>query len=88
MALFLLNCLKIGGYFGENKREKNLSQNEIFIAELLLHHLQISQFNSHEVSELHVENDDLINSSSQFIGGAIYPSLALFNHSCNPGVIR
>ncbi|XP_065209611.1 SET and MYND domain-containing protein 4-like [Planococcus citri] len=88
MALFLTKCLKVGGYFGEDCINEKLTNDEIFITKLLLHHLQVSQFNSHEISELRIKNHDLINSSSEFIGGAIYPTLALFNHSCNPGVIR
>lgn len=91
MALFLLKCLKAGGYFdkkGEIIESENLSENEVFIAKLLLHHLQVSQFNAHEVSELQVKKEGLPTSSSEFIGGAIYPTLALLNHSCNPAVIR
>lgn len=88
MAIFLFKCLKAGGYFGHDTVDEKLPEEEIFIIKLLLRHLQVSQFNSHEVSELRIKDSDLIDSSSEFIGGAIYPTLALFNHSCSPGIIR
>jgi hypothetical protein len=27
-------------------------------------------------------------SKSVFIGGAVYPTLAMFNHSCDPSIVR
>lgn len=95
MAVFLLDCLKQTSYF--TQEDENIengdvtgppSENEIYIAELLLHNLQVLQFNAHEVSEIQVHNNDIETASSEFIGGALYPTLALFNHSCNPHVMR
>lgn len=31
---------------------------------------------------------DLSKGKSLFIGGGVFPTVALFNHSCNPGVVR
>lgn len=31
---------------------------------------------------------DLSKGKSLFVGGGVYPTVALFNHSCNPGVVR
>ena len=56
---------------------------------LLLRHLQILQFNAHEVSELQIEEGSKINSgNSVFLGGGLFPTLAMFNHSCDPGIVR
>ncbi|XP_054271330.1 SET and MYND domain-containing protein 4 [Macrosteles quadrilineatus] len=91
VAVFLLRCLKTTDYFkmqDENTittNEKMLSENEKFIGGLILRHIQSLQFNSHEVSELVIDGK---NKKSVFIGGAVYPTLALFNHSCNPGIVR
>lgn len=52
-----------------------------------MHNLQFLQYNAHEISELQRENERDIGKST-FIGGGLYPTLALFNHSCEPGVTR
>jgi hypothetical protein len=45
------------------------------------------QYNAHEISELqYKEKNDT--GSSVFIGGGIYPTVAFFNHSCDPGIVR
>lgn len=95
MTLFLLQCLRKTSYFHKNSTvsdpnepSPHLNDEEIFIAQLILHHLQILQFNAHEVSELEIRNNETRSLNSKFIGGALFPTLALFNHSCNPGVVR
>lgn len=45
------------------------------------------QFNAHEISELQVRDKNDVGTSA-FIGGGIYPTVAFFNHSCDPGVVR
>lgn len=54
MAAWLLRLLKISEYLPENVKtsdsaDNKLSCEELFIAGLLLHNLQLLQFNSHEV---------------------------------------
>uniref|UniRef100_A0A182NUN6 MYND-type domain-containing protein n=1 Tax=Anopheles dirus TaxID=7168 RepID=A0A182NUN6_9DIPT len=80
MATLLNTCLTLGGY-GSCPREEN------FIGGLLVHNLQLLQFNAHEVSEIIRDTPEDIGKST-FIGGGLYPTLALFNHSCDPGVTR
>lgn len=43
-----------------------------------------------QISELAVPkgNNTLAKAKNKFIGGGLYPTISLFNHSCNPGVIR
>lgn len=59
--------------------------------------MQLCQFNAHEVSELGASTDgkNIVRTSklpgelsNRMLGGAVYPTLALFNHSCNPGLVR
>jgi len=91
MALFLLKCLREGGYFGPNQYDDYLSigEEEVFIATLLLRHLQLLQFNAHEIHEfLQVGDDTMRGTKTAYIGLGIYPTVALFNHSCHPSVGR
>ena len=69
--------------------EHELTQDEVFVGGLLLHHLQLLQFNAHEISELQLESSEKLNTArSAFLGGGLFPTLALFNHSCDPGLVR
>lgn len=45
------------------------------------------QFNAHEISELQYK-DKNDTGNSAFIGGGLYATVAFFNHSCDPGVVR
>ncbi|GAB1861357.1 SET and MYND domain-containing protein 4 [Camponotus japonicus] len=95
MAAWLFRLLKTSEYLPESMKtadtaHNKLSDEELFIAELLLHNLQLLQFNSHEISELIKPKGEktLSKAKSIFIGGGVYPTVAMLNHSCNPGVIR
>lgn len=81
MAHFLTSCLKEGKFFEETE------QHFVYIGGLVLRNLQILQFNAHEISELQLKGAK-DTGSSVFIGGALYPTLSLFNHSCDPGLVR
>nr|CAD7439591.1 unnamed protein product [Timema bartmani] len=66
-----------------------LSEEELLIGSLLLRHLQLLQFNAHEVYETRIEAPrQLRTSKTEYIGVAIYPTVALFNHDCYPAVTR
>ncbi|XP_047102069.1 SET and MYND domain-containing protein 4-like isoform X2 [Schistocerca piceifrons] len=75
-----------GTSISEDKIEGELTENEAFIGGLLLHHLELLQFNAHEISEIILNKDGT--AKSVFLGGGLYPTLALFNHSCNPSIVR
>ncbi|XP_066138308.1 SET and MYND domain-containing protein 4-like [Euwallacea fornicatus] len=96
MAIYLLRLLKQGYYFGESC-DDSLSEDEQFIGGLILRHLQILQFNAHDISELqnchqNDEKDKLsyrsVNYENATIGAALYPTVAMFNHSCDPSIVR
>ena len=63
-VVMMLRCLKKLGYFGEEIKEKSndpdepevFTEDEIYIAKLLCHFLELMQFNSHEVAQ--VRNGD------------------------------
>uniref|UniRef100_A0A1B0CSA0 Protein-lysine N-methyltransferase SMYD4 n=1 Tax=Lutzomyia longipalpis TaxID=7200 RepID=A0A1B0CSA0_LUTLO len=83
MSFFLVNCLRAGGYFDNNSSEGVVHE----IAGFLLRTLQVLQFNTHEVFELQTGKTTQ-DRKTHFIGGALYPTVSLFNHSCDPGVVR
>jgi len=84
-SVLLLRCLESQDYFGDDSSDED----KIFIGTLLTHFLQILQFNAHEVAQFEMRGKKFEDGSkSQYIGVAIYPTLALFNHSCEPSVIR
>lgn len=64
------------------------------IGGLILKNLQVLQFNAHEVFELQCPkpgaNKNVIkhDGKSVFLAGAVFPTLALFNHACDPSVVR
>lgn len=78
MAYFLTHCLRLAEFF-----PADATDDFDFVGALVLRNLQIVQFNSHEVYELAKDG-----SRTVFLGGGLYPTLALFNHSCNPGIVR
>lgn len=55
----------------------------------MYHNLEYMRFNAHEIFEIQYQSsikDDA--GASIFIGGGLYPTVAYFNHSCDPGVVR
>ncbi|MPC41412.1 SET and MYND domain-containing protein 4 [Portunus trituberculatus] len=86
MIVFLIKALKKTKYFdgkGSSSGDK-INDVELFIGSLLLRFLQIVQFNAHEVSEFCLMSPrSLDGSKNETLGAAIYPTLALFNHSCH-----
>lgn len=82
VADYLIYLLDSAGYFSE-ATDKNI---KTLLGGLTLRNIQILQFNTHEIFEVEHQKDRP--SESFFIAGALYPTVALFNHSCDPGVIR
>ena len=63
-AVMLLRCLKKLGYFGEDSKNKinnseeedTVSDDEVYIGDLLCHFLELMQFNSHEVAQVRINS--------------------------------
>ena len=83
MAVFLLKCLQRGDFFPD-ATPAELS----FFGGLLLRHLQAIPCNAHEVSELELSLESVATSVTVEIASALYATLSLFNHSCDPAVTR
>ncbi|XP_012560518.1 SET and MYND domain-containing protein 4 [Hydra vulgaris] len=54
----------------------------------LLKHIQMLPCNAHEVSELQLKASNYKDSELKEIGSAVYATLSLLNHSCDPSVVR
>lgn len=74
--------------------DQKYKEDVALIGGLILKNLQILKFNAHEVFELQCpkpkvgKNVIKHEGKSVFLAGAVFPTLALFNHSCDPGVVR
>jgi hypothetical protein len=90
MAIFMVKCLRLVGYFDINVFKNPLpTPDELQICALLLRNLQVIQFNAYEVCEFLMENKSAYQkSTTQSLGLAIYPTASYFNHSCVPNVTR
>ncbi|XP_052868961.1 SET and MYND domain-containing protein 4-like [Anopheles cruzii] len=80
MATMLNTILRLGNY-------STTQPDDGFIGFLLLHNLQIVNYSSHDVAEVQRKRPNEAGKSVA-IGAALYPLLALFNHSCDPGIVR
>ncbi|KAG5320326.1 SMYD4 protein, partial [Acromyrmex heyeri] len=75
------------GNFGEFAEVPGVE--EITVAALLLRNLQLLQFNAHEFFETRMSAEHRFHGSRPvYLGVAIYPSVARFNHDCYPAVTR
>ncbi|CAG4941880.1 unnamed protein product [Colias eurytheme] len=87
MAMFLTECLKKGGFFSKLDKDA-ATRAELSICELILHNLQLLQFNAHEIYETVRGEHQFTGSKPVYIAVGIYPTGALFNHECYPAVAR
>lgn len=89
MAVALLKILKEAKYFPDKADADTYTDDEIFIGALILRHLNLLQFNAHEVYEVLRGNRDKIKpTKNNLIGLAVYSRASYFNHSCQPNVTR
>ncbi|CAL4136244.1 unnamed protein product [Meganyctiphanes norvegica] len=101
MAAFLLKSLRKTKYFGDkgsgfaaypliqDQGDDRLNDIEAFMGGIILRFTGLVQFNAHEVSEYCLQKPKTIDDShNETIGAALYPSLALFNHSCHGAQVR
>ena len=89
-AIFMARCLKFNGFFGEGEEDhsEETRKAEIFICSLLLRHLQIASTNGLEMGECLLKNNDVTKFDIVPVGGAIFPTMSFFNHSCYPNALR
>ena len=67
-----------------------LSEEELLVCKVILRLINICPTNCHDVSEFETPVLDAFTTACNkvSIGAAIYPTLALFNHACDPSFMR
>ena len=87
MAVFLVKCLEAGGFYPQNA-VMDLQSEQIYTGSLILRHLQSLPCNAHEVAELELDRQSVGTSQTREVAAAIYATMSLFNHSCDPDITR
>lgn len=90
MSTFLLKFLEANQYFDSDirgKTEEMIDEDKIFIGSLISRNLQVLQFNAHEIFDL-LKSSKMNTRQTVAIGAGVFTTLALFNHSCNPSIVR
>ena len=67
-----------------------LTEDELFACKVILRVINICPTNCHDVSEFETPSLDSFNTACNkvSVGASIYPTLALFNHACDPSFMR
>ena len=88
VAYFYIKCLCKVGYF-QSAPQDQLTHEEMMIAKLLTHIMNVSSTNAHEFGRFQSEGQpNLMEGSVYPVGGTLTPSMVLLNHSCDPNTIR
>lgn len=88
MAAFLLQFIINHDFFTSQPDESVIFNKKVCIGSHILRQLQMLPCNAHEVSELQIDAASIADSELKEIGSAIYATLSLLNHSCDPSVVR
>ena len=84
-AVYLSKCLKVSDYFGPGKCTDD---DMLFVASMLLRHLQGGSCNAYEISEFELGPHGVIDAKSHEVGGALYATISLTNHACFSNAVR
>jgi hypothetical protein len=90
MAICLLKILKAAKWFPHfNEDVDTFTNDELFIGSLIMRHLNVLQFNAHEIYELlRGDRGRMKPSKNVVVGVGVYPQASHFNHSCHPRTTR
>jgi len=87
-ALLLTRCLQLSGWFPEHLQSDLVSQEVIQVAAIVAKHIQACSCNAYEINEFLRKGHSLIDCQNIELGGAVYPSISLSNHSCAANTSR
>lgn len=89
MSVCLLKILKHTQYFPNKSDQDTFTSDEVFIGSLMMRHMNVLQFNAHEIYEFFRGDRARIKPfKNNLIGVGVYPQASYFNHSCNPVTTR
>ena len=79
MAICLLKILKAAKYFPHNKEDVEVFTNdELFVGSLMMRHLNVLQFNAHEIYELlRGDRRNMKPNKNLLIGLGVYPQVLI-----------
>lgn len=60
----------------------------VAVSTVMLRHLQSCSCNAYQITEQVVPSGNVRISEEKELGGAVYPTISLCNHGCNPNVVR
>lgn len=89
-SIFLLRCLqKVGFLPSPLSITEDPSEEELLVGSALLRHLQSCSCNAYEITETLTGGGRGVRHSEPFeLGGAVYPTISLLNHSCYANLAR
>jgi len=89
MSVCLLKILKSTQYFPNKSDQNTFTSDEVFIGSLMMRHMNVLQFNAHEIYEFfRGDRSRMKPFKNNLIGVGVYPQASYFNHSCHPGTTR
>jgi len=89
MSVCLLKVLKSARYFPNKSDADTFTSDEVFIGSLIMRHMNVLQFNAHEIYEFfRGDRARMKPFKNNLIGVGVYPQASYFNHSCHPLTTR
>ena len=90
LLFYHLRCLQLSGWFPEHLQSADeLTHPEVVrVASIVTKHIQSCSCNAYEINEFIRRGHSLIDCQNVELGGAVYPSISLSNHSCAANTSR
>ena len=78
----------MSGWFPEHLQSDLVSEEVVKVAAIVAKHIQACSCNAYEINEFLRKGHSLIDCLNIELGGAVYPSISLSNHSCAANTSR
>ena len=87
VSVFLMKCLKKTEFYG---RRVTREEEDLAVSHVIYKMLSSCPANTHEIHYLATPTLDRWSPMArlQDLGAGLYPTAALFNHSCDPNIVR
>ena len=87
VSVFLMKCLKQTEFYGRTVTSK---EEDLAVSHMIYKMLSSCPANTHEIHYLTTPTLDRWSPMAKMsdLGAGLYPTAALFNHSCDPNIVR